>query len=241
MKKYGVIGYPVLQSFSPQYFAEKFQILGLHDFIYEAIEVEDISTIRSLIQKGEWDGLNVTIPHKQSVIPYLDGLSDLAVKLNAVNTIKLEGQKLMGYNTDYYGFSTSLTRVLSKEHSSALIFGSGGSSLAVRFALRKLGIDYKLISRGAGGDLTYSQLTNEIVAQHKILINTTPLGMYPNLDEAVNIPYEGIGVDHLCFDLVYNPSETVFLYKCKLQGAQVKNGREMLELQADKSWDIWNM
>ncbi|MGB1037990.1 MAG: shikimate dehydrogenase family protein, partial [Bacteroidia bacterium] len=148
MKKYGVIGYPVLQSFSPKYFEEKFRRLGLDDFSYEAIEVKDISTIRDLIYQGQWDGLNVTIPHKQQIIPFLDGISHLAVKLNAVNTIKVEGQKLIGYNTDYYGFSTSLTRIMRSGHSSALIFGTGGSSLAVRFALRKLGIDYLLVSRG---------------------------------------------------------------------------------------------
>lgn len=241
MRNFGVIGFPIKHSFSPGYFASKFKDLSITDCSYSAFELEDIANIKKLIRDNSLIGLNVTMPHKQGIIHYLDGISNDAVALNAVNTVRVIDDKLYGYNTDLYGFRNSLTPLLSSNHVKALIFGTGGSSSAVKFVLSQLGIAYKSVSRNSGADYTYESLTEEVIVDNKLLINTTPLGMHHKLDECVTIPYDAITNDDLCYDLVYTPAETLFLKKCKEHGASIKNGLQMLELQADKSWEIWNM
>lgn len=239
MKKYGVIGFPVKHSFSPAYFTKKFSLLGITDCEYAAYELSNIADIKKLIARENLAGFNVTIPHKQTIIPYLDHISEAAATINAVNTITVKNGKWYGDNTDHIGFSNSVKGLLPSDKTKALIFGTGGSSLAVRYALNQLDILYKSVSRGPAGDYTYDEITPSIIEEHRLLINTTPLGMYPSVAESVAIPYEAIGDKHLCYDLVYTPEETKFLGRAKTKGGRIKNGLEMLEIQADKAWDIW--
>ncbi|MDA8886255.1 shikimate dehydrogenase [Bacteroidia bacterium] len=241
MTKYGVIGYPVKNSFSPAYFANKFKNLGLSDFDYQAYEIKSAEGLRAFFERENLSGVNVTMPIKQEVISYLDEISHSAVKINAVNTITFKNGKLYGDNTDHIGFGKSIIPLLNSGHKKALIFGTGGASLAVKFMLGQLGIPYAVVSRLAGVEFTYDSLNHDILKQYTILINSTPLGMQHRIDEAVNIPYDYIGERHLCYDLVYDPLETIFLKQCKSRGATIKGGLEMLELQADRSWEIWNM
>jgi shikimate dehydrogenase len=241
MRNFGVIGFPIKHSFSPIYFTNKFKDLSITDSSYSALELEDLDSLKQLIIDKNLVGFNVTMPHKQGVLHHLDFVSHDAISVNAVNTVKVIDGELHGHNTDLFGFRNSLTPLLTKEHSSALIFGTGGSSAAVRYVLNELGIVYKSVSRKEGSDYTYNSLTKEIISETNLLINTTPLGMKHRLNESVDIPFEAINNKHLCYDLIYTPSETMFLKKCKEQGAVVKNGLQMLELQADKSWEIWNM
>ena len=187
--------------------------------------------------------MNVTIPHKIEVMSYLDEFDDSVAQINAVNVVRRKGGKLIGYNSDVYGFKASICSWLSAAPSSAIILGSGGSSLAVQSGLRSLGIPYQIVSRWSKkGDLTYDQLNQDpkILKHSQLLINTTPVGMFPAIEKAPQIPYEWLTADHLCFDLIYNPEETLFMKKAKSAGAKVKNGWEMLKLQAEKSWEIWN-
>ncbi len=240
MSKYAVIGDPIAQSFSPLYFKEKFASLGMKGHSYEAIQVKDLIDLKGLLEQKELAGFNVTIPHKQSIIPYLDKLSDAAATIGAVNTVKIDASgQWQGYNTDYFGFRESLVRYLTKSHKHALIFGTGGSSRAIRFALRQLGVAYTFVSRNSEKGVTYDELTTDIILDNKLLINTTPVGMSPFEANTLELPYEGITKNHLCYDLVYNPQKTLFLNKAEGQGAIVINGLEMLHLQADKAWDIW--
>ena len=241
MKKYGVIGYPVKNSFSPHYFADKFKNHGLNDFAYQAYEMKSAAGLRAFLEKENLYGVNVTMPLKQEVIYYLDEISHASVKINAVNTITFKNGKLYGDNTDHIGFGKSIFPLLNSGHKKALIFGTGGAALAVKFVLGQLGIHYAVVSRQAGFDFTYDSLNHDILKQYTILINSTPLGMQHRIDEALNIPYQYIGEEHLCYDLVYDPLETLFLKQCKSRGATVKGGLEMLELQADRSWEIWNV
>ena len=240
MSKYAVIGDPIAQSFSPLYFKEKFESLGMKGHSYEAIHVKDLIDLKGLVEQKDLAGFNVTIPHKQSIIPYLDKLSDAAAAIGAVNTVKIDASgQWQGYNTDYFGFRESLVRHLTKSHKHALIFGTGGSSRAIRFALRQLGVAYTFVSRNSEKGVTYDGLTTDIIQDNKLLINTTPVGMSPFEANTLELPYEGITKNHLCYDLVYNPQKTLFLNKAEGQGATVINGLEMLHLQADKAWDIW--
>lgn len=240
MSKYAVIGDPIAQSFSPLYFKEKFASLGMKGHSYEAIQVKDLIDLKGLLEQKDLAGFNVTIPHKQSIIPYLDKLSDAAAAIGAVNTVKIDASgQWQGYNTDYFGFRESLVRYLTKSHKHALIFGTGGSSRAIRFALRQLGVAYTFVSRNSEKGVTYDELTTDIILDNKLLINTTPVGMSPFEANTLELPYEGITKNHLCYDLVYNPQKTLFLNKAEGQGAIVINGLEMLHLQADKAWDIW--
>ena len=186
-------------------------------------------------------GLNVTIPYKESVIEYLDDLDDIAQKIGAVNCIKIDEIQRVGYNTDYAGFRDSLKPLLKKHHTKALVLGTGGASKAVVYALNEMGIQTTLVSRKAGTtELTYQQLTKEIIAQHPIIINCTPVGMYPDIQLCPEIPYAFITAQHILYDLIYNPGKTLFLEKGEKQGATIKNGLEMLELQAEYAWEIWN-
>jgi Shikimate 5-dehydrogenase len=238
---YGIIGYPLGHSFSPAYFADKFQQEGI-DAVYNAYPLADIAEFPQLLQANpQLRGLNVTIPHKQAVIPYLNELDVEAETIGAVNCIDIRNGITKGYNTDAAGFELSLLPLLSADHTHALVLGTGGASLAVAYVLGKLGIAFRYVSRNAQqGHYTYDALTPDIIQQHKLIINTTPLGMHPDTSSLPALPYEAIGASHLLYDLIYNPEETAFLAAGRQQGAAVKNGLEMLQLQAEASWHIWN-
>ncbi len=239
--QYGLIGYPLTHSFSPAYFKKKFAEKHIYA-VYDPFPLADISEFPNLLAANpNIAGLNVTIPYKEAVIPYLDELDPVARAIGAVNCIAIKNGRKIGYNTDAIGFEQSLIPLLEAQHTFALILGSGGSSKAVAYALQQLGITYQLISRSRKkGGHTYTDLTPLVIARHKLIINTTPLGMYPNTDAAPPITYDSITKHHLLFDLIYNPEETKFLTLGRERGATVKNGFEMLKLQADASWDIWS-
>lgn len=242
MKQYGLIGYPLAHSFSKKYFTEKFQREHIVDCAYENFPLVDIDELPILLQSQKaLLGLNVTIPYKESVFKYIDKLDETAREIGAVNTINIAGGKLTGFNTDVYGFMQSITRMLEPYHHQALILGTGGSSKAVAWSLKKMGIAFQFVSRNPEGpeEITYAEAGRQI-SQSKIIINTTPTGMYPYIDASPDIPYEKLTASHLLFDLVYNPEETLFLKQGKAQQAKIKNGLEMLQLQAEKSWQIWN-
>ena len=238
---YGLIGYPLSHSFSPAYFKKKFAEQDI-DAVYELFPIEHISDFPLLFDKHpRIQGLNVTTPHKVTVIPYLDELNDVAAEIGAVNCIVIRDGIKKGYNTDATGFEQSLNPLLQPGHTQALILGTGGSSRAVAYALTQLGIRFQKVSRHESkGVLTYGQLTPEIITQHKLIINTTQLGMYPLVDAAPLIPYEGVGDHHLLYDLIYNPEVSKFLAAGIERGATTKNGFEMLQLQAEAGWQIWN-
>jgi shikimate dehydrogenase len=249
MKKlYGLIGYPLGHSFSKKYFTEKFDRENITDCQYEKFEIPAITLLPDILnQNPNLQGLNVTIPYKEAVIPYLNHLDHSAKTVGAVNVIKInpESGELTGYNSDYFGFKTSLENWLPNDTSGfkALILGTGGAAKAVKAALDSLNIPYTQVSRSESpGCLTYlgCQSDPSIVQNHKLIINTTPLGMSPNLDKAPELHYEQITNEHYLYDLVYNPEETLFMKLGKNKGAKVKNGLEMLYLQADKAWELWN-
>ena len=245
MKKYGLLGYPLGHSFSKNYFNQKFEAEKI-DAEYLNFEIPDIKEIKNVIKENpELNGLNVTIPYKQQVIPYLDDLDDDARQIGAVNVIKfskgLFGKvKLKGYNSDIIGFKQSIEPLLKDHHRKALILGTGGASKAVFHGLKQLGIAATFVSRQCKEYcITYEEITEKIMEQYHVIVNTTPLGMYPNVNACPNIPYELLTSDHLLYDLLYNPDETLFMQKGKEQGAVVKNGLEMLLLQAFAAWEIW--
>lgn len=245
MRLFGLIGYPLSHSFSKKYFTEKFSKENIPGCHYELFPLEDIGHFPELVRTHpDLAGLNVTIPYKQLVIPYLDELDQAAAAVGAVNTISVINGKLKGYNTDVYGFELSLRHLLSSGKNrpdKALVLGSGGAAQAVTFVLRKLNIDYKTVSRSSDkGNFTYNDLNDKIIGEHLLIINTTPLGMSPNINNLPLIPYPSLGPEHFLFDLVYNPAVTAFLEKGKIAGAATSNGLEMLYLQAEKAWDIWN-
>jgi shikimate dehydrogenase len=247
MRVFGLIGYPLGHSFSVGYFAKKFEDENILNTVYQNFPLERIDELPQLIQNNpSLVGLNVTIPYKQQVIPFLTELSNDARLIGAVNTIKIETingvSVLKGYNTDSFGFQTALMPYLQPFHKKALILGSGGASKAVEFVLNKLGIEYIMVSREPKNDkhISYQQLTENIIAENRLIINTSPLGMYPNVDTFPDIPYDAITSKHILYDLVYNPSETIFMHKGKLQGAHILNGLSMLHFQAEKAWEIWN-
>ncbi|HKJ06069.1 MAG TPA: shikimate dehydrogenase [Flavobacteriaceae bacterium] len=193
-------------------------------------------------REEEFGGFSVTIPYKESIMRYLDELSPEAKEIGAVNCIKINSQnKLVGHNTDYYGFTNAITPLLKKNHKKAMILGTGGASKAIKYALKNMGITFTQVSRKTDNQyLNYNQLTEEILKEYTIIINCTPLGVHPNTEQLPDIPYQYITENHLMFDLIYNPSTTKFLKEGKKQGATIKNGLEMLQLQAEKSWEIWN-
>ena len=235
-KIYGLIGKNIEYSFSRNYFNNKFKKLKIIDAEYKNFDLSDISEFEK-IDLSNVLGFNVTIPFKQDIITVIDKVSEDALKIGAVNTIKISNNKLIGFNTDHIGFSKSLN---GKKFENALVFGSGGASKAIKFSLNNLGIKFNIVSRKKNPDLiSYENLDKEII-NSALLINTTPLGTFPNIDKKINIPYHLINKDHTCYDLVYNPNKSSFLSKCEVQGASIKNGLEMLELQAEASWNIWN-
>lgn len=243
--KFGLLGKNISYSFSKKYFTEKFEKLGLTNLKYLNFDIPEIEEFPFIYyhREEEFGGMNVTIPYKEKVMKYLDEIDEDAKEIGAVNTIKFtKDNRLVGYNTDVYGFQNSINPLLKSHHKKALILGTGGASKAIAFALKNLGIEYKFVSRQSmENGFLYSDLNQEIMADYAIVINCTPIGTHPNTNEFPNIPYEFITQKHLLFDLIYNPSVTKFLEEGKLKGAAIKNGLEMLELQAEKSWEIWNL
>lgn len=242
MKIYGLIGKNIDYSFSRTYFAEKFKKEGIQAQ-YLNFELSDISEFKNIFSKSrDISGLNVTIPYKLEVIPFLDSLDENAKKIGAVNTIKIEEDgSLIGYNTDFYGFSQSLKDHLKPQHTHALILGTGGASLAVAYALKQLGITYKFVSRNPlEGQFSYINIDAELLEKHKLIINCTPLGTYPNIERHPELPFQFITKQHLVYDLIYNPSETKLMELAAARGAKTINGLRMLQLQAEKAWEIWN-
>ena len=244
MRKFGLIGRNISYSFSQNYFSIKFKDEDITDATYENFDIENINLFKiEILNQNNIKGLNVTIPYKEDIIPFLDSLDKKAKKIGAVNTIKITKKgKTKGYNTDCYGFKKSLKPHLKKRHKKALILGTGGASKAIAFVLKKLGIKYSFVSRTSSkqADFTYSELTEDIIDDHKIIINCTPVGTYPNTDHAPDIPYNFISKKHILYDLIYNPSETTFLKNGKQKGAKIINGYDMLVFQAEKAWKIWN-
>ena len=245
MKKYGLLGYPLGHSFSRNYFNQKFEAERI-DAEYLNFEIPEIKEIKNVIKENpELNGLNVTIPYKEQVIPYLDDLDEDARLIGAVNVIKfskgLFGKvKLKGYNSDIIGFKQSIEPLLKEHHRKALILGTGGASKAVFQGLKQLGVASTFVSRKAKEYcITYEEITPKVIEQYTVIVNTTPLGMYPNVNACPDIPYDLLTSDHLLYDLLYNPDETLFMRKGKEKGAVVKNGLEMLLLQAFAAWEIW--
>jgi shikimate dehydrogenase len=243
MKTYGLIGFPLTHSFSQKYFTEKFQREGIADCSYEAYPIQSVKELNGLIKNNpDLLGLNVTIPYKQQILHHLTSVKEIPFGLKACNCIKIKEGKTYGYNTDITGFERSLLPHLKDHHTHALILGNGGAAEAVKFVFDKLNIRYKIVSRKIhdGSDLTYDDLNKAIIEENKLIVNTTPLGTFPNIDDYPDIPYQLLTTDHFLYDLVYNPEKTLFLQKGEASGAQIKNGYEMLVLQAEESWRIWN-
>ena len=244
-KIYGLIGYPLTHSFSQNYFNQKYRNENI-DAEYVNFEIPDIGDLMEVISENpNLHGLNVTIPYKEQVIPYLDEIDEDAAQIGAVNVIKFIRNKnsviFKGYNSDIIGFCDSIAPLLTPNRNKALILGTGGAAKAVYHGLKKLGVEPIYVSRNKQeGMLTYGELTNDIMAEYKVIVNTTPLGMYPRMDECPNIPYQCLTKEHLCYDLLYNPDVTLFMKRAEENGAEVKNGLEMLLLQAFAGWNIWN-
>lgn len=245
MFEFGLIGYPLSHSFSRKFFTEKFSMESI-DASYQNFELKSIDLLPPLISNHpELLGFNVTIPYKESVIPYLDTVESEAFQIGAVNTVKIERKvgviKLHGYNTDLTGFKESIRPILKPGHQRVLILGSGGASKAVVYAINSLGLDYLIVSRAKRGEkfITYEDISEDIIHDYSVIVNTTPLGTFPHPEDFPDIPYHLLGKNHLLFDLVYNPPVTVFLQKGIDMGATAKNGFEMLELQALAAWEIW--
>lgn len=244
-KKYGLIGKNLSYSFSKKYFTEKFKNLGLNNYSYENFDLQTIEEFPSMLESviDQIQGFNVTIPYKQEIIEYLDEIDEEANSIGAVNTIKISKEgKLKGYNTDIYGFEHSLKPLLRSHVKNALILGTGGASKAIAFVLEKNNIQFNFVSRipTKPRTISYDDLTGTIITEHHLIINCTPIGTFPKIESSPEIPYEFMGNKHLLYDLVYNPEVSTFLNKGKARGTNIKNGEEMLRLQADRSWEIWN-
>lgn len=242
MPLYGLIGYPLSHSFSKKYFEEKFEKEGITNCRFENFSISSIDGFTAILENNkDLAGLAVTIPYKQEVLAFLHE-SKIPDGLSACNCIQVKQSKLIGFNTDYIGFEKSFTPLLQLHHTHALVLGNGGATAAVLFVLRKLGITYSVVSRELriGSDLTYEALTKEMITASHIIINTTPLGMYPTIESFPPIPYGAVTGQHFLYDLVYNPEKTLFLQKGEEQGATIKNGADMLALQAEENWKIWN-
>jgi shikimate dehydrogenase len=242
MRRYGLLGYPLTHSFSQKYFTEKFLNLGLNDCVYENYSLQDINELKAVLDAHpDICGINITIPHKRNVLQYLTDPSKVVQDIGACNCIHFKAGKAFGYNTDVVGFEQSLQPFLKPYHQKALILGTGGASSAVEYVLKGLNIEVQFVSRVADDDcISYNMLNEDIMSSHHLIINTTPLGMYPKVEERPEIPYQYLSAKHHLCDLTYNPPETKFLELGRLQGATTQNGAEMLVLQAEESWRIWN-
>jgi shikimate dehydrogenase len=243
MNKLGLLGRNISYSFSRNYFAQKFEKEGLtNDYTYVNFDIPSIAEFKSVIENNpETIGMNVTIPYKEEVIPFLDQLSENAKSIGAVNTIKvLADGKLEGHNTDYFGFTESLKPLVKSHHQKALILGTGGAAKAIAFGLQTLNIEHQYVSRKASETtITYEDINQDIFNEYTLIINCTPLGTSPNIEACPDIPYEFFTENHIAYDLIYNPEETEFLKRAKQKNAVTKNGYEMLVLQAEKAWEIW--
>ncbi len=246
MRRFGLIGFPLTHSFSKKYFTDKFERENITNCRYDLFEIPNIKELPDLLEcETELEGLNVTIPYKLQVIPYLNELDPACNAIGAVNCIRIDNGKLVGYNTDYVGFRNSLDKWIPGAKPNALVLGSGGAAKAVIQALNDLKIPYLQVSRNHSElehVITYDALADdrEILKNHRLLINTTPLGMYPHTEEKPPLPYECISEGHYAYDLIYNPENTAFMNAVKKRGGAIKNGMEMLYLQAEAAWDIWN-
>jgi shikimate dehydrogenase len=246
MKSIALLGKKLSHSFSQTYFENKFKVNGISDYRYELLELDSISNLRSIVESREdLVGFNVTIPYKIEIIHYLDELDDTAKKIGAVNTVKVQRHgssvRLIGHNTDAHGFRFSIKPFLNVHHQKALIFGDGGAAKAVAYVFDDLGIDYLWVSRNKKNSksVLYADVNEYALGMYKLLVNCTPVGMYPNVEECLPIPLQAITADHLCVDLIYNPTETIFLQEAKEKGAIALNGLSMLHLQADKAYEIF--
>jgi shikimate dehydrogenase len=244
-KVFGLLGKDIEYSFSRGYFTEKFEKLGFNNHKYVNFDLQKIEEFPSVIKDGgkTLGGINVTIPYKEEVMQYLDKLDKTAKKIGAVNTIKFTKRgNLKGYNSDVVGFEKSIFPLIKENHKRALILGTGGASKAIAYALKKNGIKFKFVSRNPKNkkEISYQDLTEKVMSKYQIIINSTPVGTSPNTDKCPDIPYQFITENHLLYDLIYNPEVTTFLSKGREQGAVIKNGYEMLQLQAEESWRIWN-
>lgn len=242
MKRYGLIGYPLSHSFSQKYFTEKFLKESIEDALYENYSIPDINELTDILKANkDLCGFNVTIPYKKAILAFLQTWSPVVETMGACNCVRIENGVLTGHNTDVVGFEKSLEPFLKPHHTKALILGTGGAAAAVSYVFNKRGIQFKYVSRQSSDlAISYEELDGAIMQQYTLIINTTPLGMSPNINECPPIPYSFIGAAHHCFDLIYNPSETLFLQKSKDAGATIQNGAEMLVIQAEESWRIWN-
>ena len=241
-RKFGLIGKNIDYSFSKKYFSEKFKKENL-DCTYSNFDIENISLIESILQKNGISGYNVTIPYKQEIIKFLDEIDEVAKAIGAVNTIKKIDNKNIGFNTDCIGFEKSLIPLIeNKKPDSALILGGGGASKAVKYVLKKLKINYSTVSRKEGkSEFIYENINDVIINRFKMIINCSPVGTFPNINKCPNIPYKHLTKEHVLYDLVYNPIESLFLRRGRELGCKTKNGLEMLEIQANESWRIWNI
>ncbi|MDE1191819.1 MAG: shikimate dehydrogenase [Arachidicoccus sp.] len=241
MQKFGIIGFPLSHSFSQKYFSQKFIDDHIADSIFEKFEMPDISAVEELIKDKELKGFCITLPYKKSIIHYLYESSDDVKETGACNCVRIIDGKLYGYNTDVIGFEKSFTQHLSTHHTKALILGTGGAAAAVEFVLKKLGIEYKFVSRNkTANNFSYDELNQAILEEYTVIVNCTPLGTFPNTDEAPLLPYQFITQQHYLFDMVYNPPLTKFLSLGKEKNATIQNGYDMLVFQAEENWKIWN-
>lgn len=243
MRKYGLIGYPLTHSFSQKFFTEKFERENIRDTTYSNFPLTAIEELRPVLADPSLRGLNVTIPYKEQVLPFLHTMNEIVSAIGACNCIKIVDGQLYGYNTDVAGFERSLAPKLASHHKQALVLGAGGAAKAVEYVMKKRGIAYRLVTRRprpATTDLDYAAVDAGLLASHTLIINTTPLGMYPKTDDCPLLPYEALTPRHYLFDLVYNPVRTLFLQKGEERGAVVENGHDMLIIQAEESWRIWN-
>jgi shikimate dehydrogenase len=238
---FGLIGHPLEHSFSPEYFKKKFEKEQIYGVNYLLLPLEKISLVKKIATEKNLSGFNVTIPFKQEIIHYLDHAEKIALEMNSVNVVKIVKGKWYGYNTDIIGFSDTIAPLLPSQKANALILGTGGSSRMVQYALRKMGVSFSIVSRNPkNSQLSYQDLTKKVLENHKVIINTTPLGMFPDIQGCPLEIMEGIGSEHLVYDLIYNPLDSTLLKRAKEKGATIQNGLSMLHIQAEKSWEIWN-
>lgn len=245
MNLYGLIGFPLEHSYSANYFNQKFEKEAIKDSLFTLFPISDIDLFPKLLSDNtNLLGIAVTIPYKELVMPYLDELNGAAKEIQAVNCIKIQNNRIVGYNTDIIGFEKSLLPLLHSNHTKALILGNGGASKAVQYVLKKIGIDFLCVTRNKQSSsfcISYEEINPSVIDTHHLIINTTPLGMFPHILSSPNIPYQCLTNKHLLYDLVYTPTETKFLQNGVFYGARIKNGLEMLHIQAEENWRIWNL
>lgn len=237
-REFGLLGKNISYSFSKKYFEDKFKKLFLNNYEYNFFDIEDIESVDKIISNPDLVGMNVTIPYKQAIIPYLDELSEEAKEIGAINCVSFKNGKKTGYNTDAFGFEKSLLLNKKSEHQKALILGDGGAAKAVKYVLKKHHIEYSVVSRKSA--INFDNLTEELVSESLLIIQTTPVGTFPNTEDSVTFPFQAISNKHYVIDLIYNPSETAFIKNCAEKGAITLNGLYMFEQQAEKAWEIWN-